>query len=166
MRPFNERVLPSIKYYPGVVLDVVLFTADGNELATVGRTGNSTDTSSDVVERLKVAPPGDTFSHDNNIGTMSTYSAPQHQNSPLVVRNDNKTTLPLHQLAEFAQILPMESDFQVQGRTSATMLESRIQIIGNGLMHQSNEQLAMLHKVNDNVSDIKISRTWHTKSYG
>ncbi|KAF9360109.1 hypothetical protein BGX34_007955 [Mortierella sp. NVP85] len=147
----QTRVLPSIKYYPGVVLDVVLSIADGNESTTVGRAGNSTDASSDVVERLKFAPPGDTFSHDNNIGTMSIYSVPQHQNSPLDVRSDNKTAL-LHQFTEIARTLSTEqqllstrpSDFQVQGRTSTTMLESLIQVIGNGL-----------GEVNNNVSEVK-----------
>jgi len=75
---FSERILPSIKRYPGVVLDVVVSAPKEKGLTTASRTRYSAGASSDVLNSLQVAQTPANTGGGDTFGTMSGASLAAH----------------------------------------------------------------------------------------
>ena len=159
-----NRIVPHrIKYHPGVTLEVVLSTSDGNGPTTDSRNRDVTSTlkdENDIVDSLMIAQePADTSKNDGRTIALLKSSAPPTMNSV-----PTETLLPFKQTKEAAQktlieseieqqlVASLPSEIQVQIRASMNIHDSLIQVIKDGLVLQPNEQLiACLRKLDDKM---------------
>ena len=156
-----------IKHYPGVILDVVLSTLNGNSPAVAGRSRDIANLSTvkEDVESLQVTGlSADTLTGDNGAFTLSRSSTlpPQGTLSNL------KRRLSFSQITILARkdsiqseieqqlVSSLPSDLQVQVRASTNARESLIQAIKDGQIQEANEKFAAcLQELDDKMVDIK-----------
>ncbi|KAF9346769.1 hypothetical protein BGX34_003633, partial [Mortierella sp. NVP85] len=162
----RKRMTPHcIKYHPGTVLDIVLSSSGENVSADADQIKDVVgDPTEDVVANLQVPSLGSAFNNDNNHDPRSLYSMTHERNPPSDVKGNNKTILSSKRVIELVRTLSMGSKFEQQVVSSrptdlqiqaSTSLESFIQAVGNNLVHRSDEQLAALHELKDNMLEIK-----------
>ncbi|KAF9356181.1 hypothetical protein BGX34_010071, partial [Mortierella sp. NVP85] len=122
----GNRIVPCrIQYHPGVTLDVVLSTSDGNESTTVSRINNATNA---TLQQQK--PP----SNDDGNDTNSTL--PSNQTVKYVQKDD------LDSDVEQPQVVSPLSDSQSKALTSSTA-DALVQAIRGGNLGGLGEQLIL-----------------------
>ncbi|KAF9353880.1 hypothetical protein BGX34_011308 [Mortierella sp. NVP85] len=162
LRDSNEnRIEPyRIKHHPNIVLDVVLFTSDGNGPGTNNRNIGHTIASSEdsTIESLQISQilAGTSSSHL----TLPSTSALQLQ-SPSSLKTGSKARLSFNQVMQLAQntfvgseveqqmVSSLPSNLQAQLRDSANTHDAIVQAVKDGLVVLPNEQLvACLQSLN------------------
>ncbi|KAF9345961.1 hypothetical protein BGX34_004326, partial [Mortierella sp. NVP85] len=168
----QNRIIPHcIKHHPGITLDIVLSTPDGDTSATTSRKSGTTSvfTVEDVKEVLQATQqPAGTTNSDNRADTLSKTSTVPSLSTFPDFKTESRTSLSFKEIVAIAQKESIESkieqqmvsslpqDVQVRVRTSTNVRESLIQVIKDGQVQQPNEQLiACLQEIGSNVMEIK-----------
>jgi len=154
-----------IKYYPDIVLEVVLSTSDGNGPG-INRRNIGHTTEDNTIENQRITHlPVDTTSSDDNRLAFSVTSTPPSQSRSSEIKADYNATLSL-QVAHLERkksieskieqrlVTSLPSHVQARVRTSMDVHSTLVQIINEGLVNRPNEQLVeCLQELKDKMNE-------------